>query len=307
MSMLKGNKHSMNTIVSRTDYLPFGVRMTGNGLTESSTARSAWFGFSGKENELWDAESSTSHWLRGERYQHFGARYYDPVACSWTGVDPLAEKYYGITPYVYCAGDPVNWVDKNGDAINIPIALAGAAIDYGFQVYGNYKKGYSGRDMWYGEVIFFEVGLSAVNPLKKIGLARTAMINFSLNLTKETISVTPNNGVILEKDKRDIVTNAAINTIIDVGVEEISFVTKKAAKEAERKASDAAWNAKHTRNISENRPSSTVRAMKAEKAAIVAQQAREEDVATKIVSQSFDYSKGVIKQGFQYWHRYEKE
>lgn len=34
--------------------------------------------------------------------------------------------------------------------------------------------------------------------------------------------------------------------------------------------------------------------MKAEKAAIVAQQAREEDVATKIVSQSFDYSKGVV-------------
>ena len=45
-----------NTVVSRTDYLPFGVRMTGNGLTESSTARSAWFGFSGKENELWNAE-----------------------------------------------------------------------------------------------------------------------------------------------------------------------------------------------------------------------------------------------------------
>ena len=46
----------MNTVVSRTDYLPFGVRMTGNGLSESTTARSAWFGFSGKENELWNAE-----------------------------------------------------------------------------------------------------------------------------------------------------------------------------------------------------------------------------------------------------------
>ena len=106
-----------NTVVSRTDYLPFGVRMTGNGLTESTTARSAWFGFSGKENELWNAQSSTSHWVRGERYQYFGARYYDPVACSWTVVDPLAEKYPGITPYAYCAGDPVNYVDPTGEKI----------------------------------------------------------------------------------------------------------------------------------------------------------------------------------------------
>ena len=36
------------------------------------------------------------------------------IHCSWTGVDPLAEKYYGITPYVYCAGDPVNRVDPEG-------------------------------------------------------------------------------------------------------------------------------------------------------------------------------------------------
>lgn len=70
--------------------------------------------FSGKENELWDGQSSTSHWVRGERYQYFGARYYDPVACSWTVVDPLAEKYYGITPYVYCAGNPVNYEDLFG-------------------------------------------------------------------------------------------------------------------------------------------------------------------------------------------------
>ena len=72
--------------------------------------------FSGKENELWNAQSSTSHWVRGERYQYFGARYDDPVACSWTVVDPLAEKYPGITPYAYCAGDPVNMVDPDGNA-----------------------------------------------------------------------------------------------------------------------------------------------------------------------------------------------
>ena len=28
--------------------------------------------------------------------------------------DPLAEKYYHISPYAYCAGDPVNFVDPDG-------------------------------------------------------------------------------------------------------------------------------------------------------------------------------------------------
>lgn len=34
------------------------------------------------------------------------ARYLSP--------DPLREKYYGINPYTYCAGDPVNFVDPDG-------------------------------------------------------------------------------------------------------------------------------------------------------------------------------------------------
>ena len=29
-------------------------------------------------------------------------------------MDPMAEKYYGISPYVYCGGDPVNKIDNTG-------------------------------------------------------------------------------------------------------------------------------------------------------------------------------------------------
>jgi hypothetical protein len=29
-------------------------------------------------------------------------------------MDPLAEKYYHLSPYAYCAGDPVNFVDPDG-------------------------------------------------------------------------------------------------------------------------------------------------------------------------------------------------
>ena len=112
-----------HTVISRTDYLPFGVRMSGDGLTAgNATARSSFFGFSGKENEMWGGYDTadgdtTPHWLKGERYQHFGARAYDPVSCIFMQVDPMAEKYYGMTPYGYCAGNPVMFMDPQGDTL----------------------------------------------------------------------------------------------------------------------------------------------------------------------------------------------
>lgn len=45
----------------------------------------------------------------------FGARWYDVAGVPmWTSVDPLAEKYYNISPYAYCAGNPVIFVDPKG-------------------------------------------------------------------------------------------------------------------------------------------------------------------------------------------------
>ena len=44
----------------------------------------------------------------------YGARQYDPVLCQWDRMDPLCEKYYGISPYAYCANNPVNRIDPNG-------------------------------------------------------------------------------------------------------------------------------------------------------------------------------------------------
>ena len=44
----------------------------------------------------------------------FGARMYSPSNMRWLTMDPLCEKYYDISPYVYCAGDPVNYFDPDG-------------------------------------------------------------------------------------------------------------------------------------------------------------------------------------------------
>ncbi|MBR5653417.1 MAG: hypothetical protein IKX22_04985, partial [Prevotella sp.] len=48
----------------------------------------------------------------------FGARWMDPVVGGrFTTMDPLCEKYYSVSPYAYCGGDPVNAVDPDGKDI----------------------------------------------------------------------------------------------------------------------------------------------------------------------------------------------
>ena len=39
---------------------------------------------------------------------------YDPLTGSWLTPDPLAHKYTSWSPYAYCAGNPVNFVDPDG-------------------------------------------------------------------------------------------------------------------------------------------------------------------------------------------------
>ncbi|MBR6130452.1 MAG: RHS repeat-associated core domain-containing protein [Bacteroidales bacterium] len=62
--------------------------------------------FSAKERDL---ETGLSY---------FGARYYSSDLSIWLSVDPQAAKYPSLSPYVYCADNPVKLVDPNGEEIN---------------------------------------------------------------------------------------------------------------------------------------------------------------------------------------------
>ncbi len=64
------------------------------------------FTFTGKEK---DAETG---------FSYFGARYYDSdLSGLFTSVDPMADKYPSISPYAYCAWNPVKLVDPDGSEI----------------------------------------------------------------------------------------------------------------------------------------------------------------------------------------------
>ncbi len=48
---------------------------------------------------------------------YYGARYLNPKDTRWLSVDPMFEKYMGMTPYNYCMGNPVGLVDPDGRAV----------------------------------------------------------------------------------------------------------------------------------------------------------------------------------------------
>ncbi|MBQ8461899.1 MAG: hypothetical protein IJ543_05720 [Bacteroidales bacterium] len=116
---------SQGSVVERNDYYTYGKRHT-TGRTYADLKNSPLL-FSGKEDQgrALDIASGTTT-PSNLRILDFGARHYDPIVPRWTSMDPMAEKYFPITPYAYCAGDPVNLVDPSGMKIK---ALGNEAIE----------------------------------------------------------------------------------------------------------------------------------------------------------------------------------
>ena len=119
-------------VLERNDYSGFGKRL------ESSTGILNRYRFSGKEEQT----------LTVPGWQDFGARMYDPDLARWTTPDPLADQYPGISPYAYCAGDPVNFVDPEGESW-------GKVLKAGKKIYKTAKAGkkIDVKDLLEGEVL----------------------------------------------------------------------------------------------------------------------------------------------------------
>jgi RHS repeat-associated protein len=88
-----------------------------------------------------DLFPNTSNGSSGNRYRYtgkesgdeiglydFSARFLHTRFGRFTTIDPLAEKYPGISPYAYCNGNPVNFVDPDGEHPVVVGALIGGAI-----------------------------------------------------------------------------------------------------------------------------------------------------------------------------------
>ena len=90
-----------SVVLEESDYMPFGTRFTDTAAPTDTANRHR---FAGKEDQA----------FAGLPYIDFGARLYDPATARWNTSDPMAEKYTNLSPFLFCAGNPVNLVDPNG-------------------------------------------------------------------------------------------------------------------------------------------------------------------------------------------------
>ena len=98
-------------------YLPYGEPY----INQRLSGYNERFTFTGKEprkgsrtplKKIKDSE----HRDEETGYGYFGARYMDhELTTMWLSVDPMSDKYPSISPYAYCAWNPVRLVDPDGE------------------------------------------------------------------------------------------------------------------------------------------------------------------------------------------------
>ena len=157
------------TVIEASDYYPFGKRIqvtapvsepvegsqhaaepavapVATATSEASTSSPNRWLFSSKESQSFLNASIP--------LLDFGARMYNPVIARWTAADPLSEKYYGISPYVYCLGNPIVNIDVKGDSVRVYIETvglghtwisAGEGDEMVVYTYGRYDHTYKGN------------------------------------------------------------------------------------------------------------------------------------------------------------------
>jgi len=99
--VIKATGSSKGTVIQTMGYYPFDAQ-----FCHSSTASDVQpYKYNGKELDK----------MHGLNTYDYCARQYNPVTARWDRVDPLSEKNYDVSPYVYCHNNPVIRIDPNGE------------------------------------------------------------------------------------------------------------------------------------------------------------------------------------------------
>lgn len=75
----------------------------------------------GEDARLQNRKYNGKEWIEAHGYDEYdyGARGMYPAIARFTTVDPLAEKYYWISPYAYCLNNPVKYIDPDGMKVSL--------------------------------------------------------------------------------------------------------------------------------------------------------------------------------------------
>ena len=145
----------------------------------------------------------------------FSARMYDPALGRFLSVDPMAEGYRHLSPYAYCAGNPVVYVDKDGQVIGRVVvgAVVGAAINGGIAL----LSGESGREVL-GAVARGAVdgGIAGLTFGMSMGTTLAGKIAVSAAVGAATSTASSTVGQLVESggvDGREVATDAALGAV----------------------------------------------------------------------------------------------
>ena len=110
----------------RRDHLGSNVAVWN--ATRDTTVQRTWYYASGTPMSNSIGQSTQSYKYNGKEFVEifgnntydYGFRGYHAITGRFTTMDPLAEKFYDISPYAYCGGNPIRYIDILGlDTISI--------------------------------------------------------------------------------------------------------------------------------------------------------------------------------------------
>ena len=211
-------------------YYPYGMAFAGGGMSGNAGAHPVEGGVSvaggsleigGETGGMELARPGASQpyrFLGNELYTSnslglydFSARMYDPALGRFLSVDPMAEGYRHLSPYAYCAGNPVVYADKDGQVIGRVVvgAVVGAAINGGIAL----LSGESGRDVL-GAVARGAVdgGIAGLTFGMSMGttLAGKIAVGAVTSAASSTVGQLVESGGV---DVREVVTDAAVGAV----------------------------------------------------------------------------------------------
>ena len=165
----------------------------------------------------------------------FSARMYDPALGRFLSVDPMAEGYRHLSPYAYCAGNPVVYVDKDGQVIGRVVvgAVVGAAINGGIALLsgesGREVLGAAARGAIEGGVAGLTFGMSMGTTLAG-KIAVSAAVGAATSTASSTVGQLVESGGV---DGREVATDAALGAVTG-GASQVFPLNKleKASKKA---------------------------------------------------------------------------
>jgi len=99
-------------VVQHFEYMPYGEVF----MEETGDTWNTPYKFNGKE---YDEETGL---------YYYGARYLNPKLCIWYGSDPKENDYPGISTYCYTMGNPVKFIDPDGNSPWTKLVKAGKRI-----------------------------------------------------------------------------------------------------------------------------------------------------------------------------------